>query len=69
MILTGQYLSLLNLQCFRPLMGIILFNIPESKTDVLSKNKSFRPLMGIILFNGTVSFIDNLCFIYNVSVP
>ena len=39
--------------CFRPLMGIILFNLVATNTVIPTANSRFRPLMGIILFNQT----------------
>ena len=38
---------------FRPLMGIILFNMKAQNAMLMKimQEKGFRPLMGIILFN------------------
>ena len=46
------------LESFRPLMGIILFNLNALVLTYVVLVTSFRPLMGIILFNYDVTAIS-----------
>ena len=56
--------------CFRPLMGIILFNKwAKDGEEYGESEKCFRPLMGIILFNKMLMELLAKNGLLEVSVP
>ena len=55
------------MKCFRPLTGILFFNVGVAWEEV-EPYKSFRPLTGILFFNAICRAL-NVTFTIGVSVP